>query len=132
MPICLSQNIVCLLAKSNIKDIYRVHGKINESKNPPIIVETGSTVLKTESLKYTSHHIWQDVKYYTQIKAILHTNYLSEHLTNKSHLGQFIIYIIIFINIVGLHMARYIRKDDQDPLINLRNEEQIHQLMIES
>ncbi|CAG9137796.1 unnamed protein product [Plutella xylostella] len=51
MVLCLSKNIDCSINKTDIKDIYRVRGKRENASNTPIIVETGSTLLKTDVIK---------------------------------------------------------------------------------
>ncbi|XP_039750812.1 uncharacterized protein LOC120627040 [Pararge aegeria] len=51
MILSLSNNIDCKINKSDIRDIYRIRSKKEGVQNTPIIVETSSTILKTEILK---------------------------------------------------------------------------------
>ncbi|CAH2091733.1 unnamed protein product [Euphydryas editha] len=51
MVTTLSQNLNCSISKNDVKDIYRVRSRNKENRNTPIVVETSSTILKTEILK---------------------------------------------------------------------------------
>lgn len=51
MVISLSNTVGCQMVKSDIRDIYRIRGKKDDIQNTPIIVETTSTLLKTDVLK---------------------------------------------------------------------------------
>lgn len=138
MVVSLSQNInniVCSIVKNDIKDIYRVRGN-KQNYNTPIVVETGSTLLKNDILKMAKNF---NIKHKTKLccKHLgLKTHedtpiFLSEHLTAK-----------------GLHfLARDLKKsgaykycwtaygkvlvkqDDQAPTSIIRSEAQIQQLM---
>lgn len=51
MVLSLSKSIGSNITKADIKDIYRVQGKKDKTLNHPIIVETSSTLLKTDTLR---------------------------------------------------------------------------------
>ncbi|KAL0841765.1 hypothetical protein ABMA28_014029 [Loxostege sticticalis] len=57
MVVTLSETIDCKINKSDIKDIYRVRSKKPDQKSTPIVVETGSVLLKTDILKMIAHAI---------------------------------------------------------------------------
>lgn len=51
MVLSLSSTIGGTLSKADIKDVYRVQEKKKESSNTAIVVETASTLIKTDILK---------------------------------------------------------------------------------
>ncbi|CAH0397638.1 unnamed protein product [Chilo suppressalis] len=88
MMINLSKSVDCSFSKSDINDIYRVRSK-SDNKNPPIVVETKSTLLKVELLKlaklfntkHKSKLCGKHLGYKTQEDIPI---FLSEYLTPKS------------------------------------------------
>lgn len=52
MVLCLAKNIDLEINPRDIKDIFRLHGK-KEGKNPPILVELDSAIIKQDLLKKT-------------------------------------------------------------------------------
>ncbi|CAB3251297.1 unnamed protein product [Arctia plantaginis] len=138
MVMCLSQKIDCPVAKCDIKDIYRLRGKSNDNTSTPIIVETGSTILKNDILKSSKTF---NIKHKSKLCCkhlglMTHTDtpiFLSEHLTNK---GSRLYFLARDLAKSGSYKycwtaygKVYIRKEDHAPIITLTSEEQIHQLM---
>ncbi|KOB65571.1 Zinc finger DNA binding protein [Operophtera brumata] len=88
MVLNLSNNVGGNINKPDIRDIYRVRGKKEGPQNTPIIVETSSTLLKTDILKMSKNF---NVKHKTKLRA-LHLGfrtsedtpiYVSEQLTAR-------------------------------------------------
>lgn len=138
MIVCLSRNIECKIDKSDVKDIYRLHGKNSESLNQPIIVETGSTFLKSDIMRMSR-------AYYTKHKSRLSCKhlgfksqedtpiYLSDHLTAK---GSRLHFLARDLTKSGAYKfcwtaygKVYVKKDEGSATIPIRTEEQIHKLM---
>lgn len=140
MVLCLSETIGCQVTKKDIKDIYRVRGKNPDQKNTPIIIETNSTLLKADFLKMAKSF---NVKTKSKLCA-KHLGFktqedtpvfLSEHLTAKGSRLHFL----------ARDVARskgykfcwtsfgkvYLRRNEQAPIIQIRSEEQTHQLLLE-
>lgn len=135
----LSQNISCPIAKYDIKDVYRVRGKNNESQKMPIVVETGSTLLKNEimkmgksfNIKHKTKLCCKHLGYKTQEDSPI---YLSEHLTPK---GSRLHFLARDLTKSGSYKfcwtaygKVYVKKDEHAPTIAVRTEEQIHQLIL--
>ncbi|KAJ8704230.1 hypothetical protein PYW08_012954 [Mythimna loreyi] len=136
----LSKGLDCLLTKSDIKDIYRVRGK-NDSQNTPIVVETGSTLIKNEILKKgKSFNKKQKSKLcckHLGFKSQEDTPvFLSEHLTAKGSRLYFLARDLIksgeYKYCWTAYGKVYIRKDDHAAIITIRSEEQIHQLIVKN
>lgn len=138
MVIRLSRNIDCTITKSDIKDIYRLRGKNSESLNQPIIVETGSTILKSDILKmgrayYIKHKARLSCKllgFQTQEDTPI---FLSEHLTAKGSRLHFLARDLIKSRAYKFCWTAYgkvyVKKDELSPTILIRNEEQVHKLI---
>lgn len=139
MVMTLSQNINCTLAKYDIKDIYRVRAKTSDNQNMPIIVETGSTLLKNEimkmgktfNIKYKTKLCCKHLGFKTQEDTPV---FLSEHLTPK---GSRLHFLARDLTKSGAYKycwtaygKVYVKKDDHAPTIIIRNEQQIHQLIV--
>ena len=137
MVLCLSKDIDCTMTKHDIKDIYRVRGKHSEKLNTPIIVETSSTLLKTDFLKMGKTF---NVKHKTKLccknlgfKSQENTPiFLSEHLTSK---GSRLFFLARDLTKSGCYKFCWtaygrvlVKKDESSPTITIRNEQQIQQL----
>ncbi|KAJ8706514.1 hypothetical protein PYW07_012592 [Mythimna separata] len=137
----LSNNIDCSIEKYEIKDIYRVRGKNSENQNNPIVVETGSTLLRNQILKMGKSF---NIKHKAKLCAKhlgFRTNedtpiFLSEHLTPK---GSRLYFLARDLKKSGAYKhcwtaygKVYVRKEDQGPTITIRSEEQIHQLLLKA
>lgn len=139
MVINLSHNIGCKIEKLDIKDIYRTRGKNSEKQNTPIVVETGSTLLKSEILKkgkdfnirnkskLCAKHLGFKVQEDTPI-------FLSEHLTQKGSRLFFLARDLAKSNGYKFCWTSYgnvyVRKDEHSPIVIIRSEEQVHQLLL--
>lgn len=137
----LSKNISCDFSRSDIKDIYRLRGKNSEGKNSPIIVETNSALIKSDFLrkakhfnstmntKLTAKHLGFKTREDTPI-------YISEHLTAKAARLHFLardLKVSKGYSFCWTNYGRvYVRKTDKSPIILIRSEEQLHQLMLEN
>lgn len=136
----LSKGIDCSLTKSDIKDIYRVRGK-NDIQNTPIVVETGSTLIKNEILqkgksfnkKHQSKLCCKHLGFKSQEDNPI---FLSEHLTPKASRLYFLARDLIkageYKYCWTAYGKVYIKKDDQAQKITVRSEEQIHQLKVKT
>ncbi|CAB3244667.1 unnamed protein product [Arctia plantaginis] len=139
MTLFLSQTIGCNINKHDIKDIYRVRGRNLELKKSPIVVETGSTLLKTEimktakafNIKHKAKLCCKHLGFKTQVDDPI---FLSEHLTAKGSRLHFLARDLVK---SGSHKYCwtsygnvYVMKDDQAPTITIRNEEQVHKLTL--
>lgn len=135
---CLARNLDCNFLKSDVKDIYRLRGKNSEGQNQPIIVETGSTIMKTEVLK-KSKSFNKTHKYKLTCKQLGYTThedtpiYLSEHLTTK---GSRLHFLARDLTKSGAYKfcwtaygKVYVKKDEQSPTVTIRSEEQVHKLI---
>lgn len=141
MVMCLSQNINCTIKKYDIKDIYRVRGKNTEIQKSPIIVETGSTLLKGEimkmgkafNLKHKSKLCCKHLGFKTQEDTPI---FLSEHLTPK---GSRLHFLARDLTKTGAYKfcwtaygKVYLKKDEQSPTLVIKSEEQVHQLILKT
>lgn len=138
MIVCLSRNIECKIEKADVKDIYRLRGKNSESLNQPIIVETGSTFLKSDVMrmsrayfiKHKSRLSCKHLGFKSQEDTPI---YLSDHLTAK---GSRLHFLARDLTKSGAYKfcwtaygKVYVKKDEGSPTISIRTEEQIHNLM---
>lgn len=135
----LSQNINCSMTKYDIKDVYRVRGKNNENQKMPIVVETGSTLLKNEimksgkyfNIKNKSKLCCKHLGFKTQEDSPI---FLSEHLTPKGSRLYFLARDLIksgaYKYCWTAYGRVYVKKEDLAPTISIRSEEQIHQLLV--
>lgn len=141
MVMCLSHSIDCKITKSDIKDIYRVRGKNSEKTNTPIIIETSSTLLKTDILKMAKsfnikHKIKLSVKH-LGIKTHEDTPvFITEHLTIKGSRLHFLSRDLAKSKAYRFCWTAYgrvyVRKDEHSPIITIRSEEQVHHLLLEA
>lgn len=139
MVMCLCQNIDCTIYKYDIKDIYRVRGKNTEIENSPIIVETGSTLLKGEimkmgkafNLKHKSKLCCKHLGFKTQEDTPI---FLSEHLTPKGSRLHFLARDLAKSGAYKFCWTAYgkvyLKRDELSPTLNIKSEEQVHQLTL--
>lgn len=138
MVLCLSKHVNCKIEKSDIKDIYRVQGKKAEDKNLPIIVELGSVILKTDVLKLCKSYNIKN-KHKLQAKHLGFTRnedtpiYVSEQLTPKGarlfFLARDLTKLKKFKYCWTSFGRIYARKDENSPVIIIKNEMQVHHLL---
>lgn len=137
MAICLAKNLDCTITKYDIKDIYRTRVKNSEITDTPIIVETGSTLIKSEIMKMGKAFI---IKYKSKLRCN-HLGFksqeetpifLSEHLTSKGSRLHFLARDLTKSGEFKYCWTAYgkvlLKKDEHSPTITIRNEQQIHQL----
>lgn len=139
MVLALSDTVGCTLSKSDIKDIYRVKGKNHEQRNTPIVVETGSALLKTDLLKLAKSY---NIRNKSNKLCAKHLGFktqedtpifISENLTRKGarlhflarDLGQSKSYKFVWTS----YGRVYVRKNEQSPIIQIKSEQQIQQLL---
>lgn len=140
MTMCLFHNLECTINKYDIKDIYRVRGKTADKQNTPIVVETGSTILKTEilkmaksfNLKHKNKLSCKHMGFKTQEDTPV---FIAEHLTAK---GSRLHFLARELTKSGKHKfcwtaygKVYTKKDENSPTIVIRSEEQVHKLLLE-
>lgn len=138
MVVCLSNNINCKVEQSDIKDIYRIRSKKPQHTNTPIIVETNSAILKSDFLKMAKVF---NVRNQSKLRAKhvgLKTNeeipiYLCEHLTATNarlhYLSRDLAKSKDYKFCWTAYGKVYVRKNEQSPIIMIRNEEQIQHLL---
>nr|XP_026495545.1 uncharacterized protein LOC113400254 [Vanessa tameamea] len=138
MVINLSTNIESKISETDIKDIYRVRSKKEGFENTPIIVETNSTIVKTNVLKLSKTF---NIKHKSKLCAKhlgLNTSedtpiFVSEHLTAKASRLYFLARDLV--KTKGYHFSWtaygkvYVRKDESSQIILIKNESQIHKLL---
>lgn len=135
---CLSTNIGSSLKRSDIKDIYRLRPKKDGTKNTSIVVETSSTLIKNEFLKMSKVF---NIKHKTKLRVLhlgLKTSedtpiFTAEHLTPRGSrlffLARDLAKSKAYKYCWTAYGKVYIRKEDNAPIIVLRTEDQIQQLM---
>ncbi|KAJ8704364.1 hypothetical protein PYW08_013088 [Mythimna loreyi] len=139
MAMCLSQSLDCKMARYDIKDIYRVRGKTNEVQNSPIVVETGSTLLKAEimamgkafNVKHKTKLCCKHLGFKTQEDTPI---FIADHLTPKASRLYFLARDLAKSGAYKFCWTAYgkvyLKKDEQSQPITVRSEDQVHQLMI--
>lgn len=139
MMTCLSKNLDCKIVDSDIRDIYRVNGK-SQLKNSPIIVETCSTITRTNILRMCK-------AYNTKRKEKLCAKHLgftknedtpifvSEQLTAKGARLHFLARDLAkskSYKFCWTAFGRvYVRRNETSPKIRIDNEAQVHSLLQE-
>lgn len=140
MVVTLSENIDCKISKSDIKDIYRVRSKRPEQKNTPIIVATGSVLLKSDILKMAkSFNIRNKSKLCAKhlgLKSHADTPiFLSENLTQKAsrlyYLARDLAKSKGYKFVWTSYGKIYVRKAEQSPIVLIKSEQQVHTLLLE-
>ncbi|XP_050665944.1 uncharacterized protein LOC126966113 [Leptidea sinapis] len=138
MALCLSQTIDCKISKTDIKDIFRVRGK-NNDKPSPIIVETGSTLIKTNFLRLgKSFNVRQINKLCCKHLGLKFQEdtpvFLGEHLTMKGSRLHFrardLVKSMAYKFCWTAYGKVFVRKDENSTINRIRNEEQVHQLLL--
>ncbi|KAI5639514.1 hypothetical protein NE865_08014 [Phthorimaea operculella] len=138
MVVNLSKAIDCKVAAGDIKDIYRVRGKKEQTKNTPIIVELTSTIQRTEFLKMAklfnikhqeklcAKHLGFKTNEYTPI-------FVSEQLTAKGARLYFLARDIAKTKSYKFCWTAYgriyLRKHENSPIIMIKSEAQANSLM---
>lgn len=137
MVISLSNTIGCQMAKSDIKDIYRIRGKKDDIQNTPIIVETASTLLKTDVLKmckaFNTKHKSKLCAKHLGIRLFEDTPiFVSEQLTAIASRLYFLARDLVKSQSYKFCWTSYgkvyVRKDENSRIILIKSESQIQQL----
>ena len=141
MVVTLSNSINRKIDKSDIKDIFRVKGKKVQEKNCPIVVETSSTIIKTDFLKSCKLF---NIKNKDKLRA-KHLGFttdenspifVSEQLTGKGARLFFLARDLVKTRKYKFCWTSfgkvYVRKDENSPIINIISESQIHHLQQET
>lgn len=137
MAISLSQTIGGDLKKTDIKDIYRLKGKKEETNNTPIIVETSSTIIKTDMLKMSkAYNVKQKTKLCAKHLGLRSSEdtpiFICEQLTAKASRMHFLARDLVKTKKYKFCWTSfgkvYVKKDENLPAILIKSEAQIHQL----
>lgn len=141
MITCLSKTVNLDICPRDIKDIFRLKARNDKEKSPPIIVELGSTILRTDLLKKTKEFNIKN-KCKLQAKHLGFTIneetpvYLSEQLTAKGarlfFLSRELAKSKKFKYCWTAFGRVFVRKDDFSKIICIQNEAQVHQLLLET
>lgn len=134
----LSESLDFNITKTDIKDIYRVRPKSSDNKSPTIVVETSSTILKNDILKAAKSF---NIKHKSKLCAKhlgLKTQedtpiFLSEHQTPKGERLHFLARDLAksknYKFCWTAYGKVYVRENEHSPIIMIRSESQVHQLL---
>lgn len=141
MMTCLSNTVNLELCNRDIRDIFRLKARNDKEKSPPIIVELGSTILRTDLLRKSKEFNYKN-KSKLQAKHLGLTTcedtpvYISEQLTAK---GARLFFLAR--DLAKSKKYKYcwtsfgrvfVRKDDFSKIICVQSEVQVHQLLLET
>lgn len=138
IALSLSKSVGCTLNKNDIKDIYRIRGKKEGAQNTPIVVETSSSLLKTDILKASKmfnirHKSKLCAKHLGLRKSEDTPIFISENLTPRGSRLHFLARDLAKTKSYKFCWTAYgrvyVRKDENSMIITIRNEAQIHQLL---
>lgn len=138
MVMTLSETVDCSMNKADIKDIYRVRSRKSNEQNTTIVVETNSAILKSDILKKSKafnikHKLKICSKHLGFKKQTDVPVFLSEHLTVKGARLHFLARDVAKTKSYKFCWTSYgkvyLRKDENSPIITVRNEEQIQKLL---
>lgn len=138
MVVNLSSRIDCKIDKSEIKDVFRVQGKRDGVKNTPIIVETSSTMIKTDMLKACkSYNIRNKEKLRAKALGLTFEEetpiFVSEQLTAKGARLYFLareLHRTKQYNFCWTSFGKvYVRKGENSPVILINSESQVTHMM---
>lgn len=139
MVMCLSKNISVDLDIKDIKDIHRVQGK-DKTKDTPIVVELGSTLLKTDILQKAKSY---NRKNPTKIQAkhlgftIKEDNpiFISEQLTAKGNRLYFLARDLAKTKNYKFCWTAFgrvfVKRNENSQAVIIKNEAQVHHLLQE-
>lgn len=137
MVMRLSSTIGGNLRKEDIKDIYRVRGK-KEPHNPLIILETSSCLVKTDILKLCkSFNVRTKSKICAKHLGFRTSEdtpvFVSEQLTPRGSRLHFLARDLAktqqYKYCWTAYGKVYVRKTDDSPIISIKSESQVHQLI---
>lgn len=133
----LCNNIGCDIEKRDIRDIFRVHRK-NDTNKTHLITEMSSTMLKTEILKQAKNY---NIKYKEKLcakhlgftKNEYEPIYVSEHLTMKGARLYFLARDLAKSQDYKFCWTSYgkiyVRKNENSPIIVIKNESHVNSLL---
>lgn len=136
---CLSKTVGCNLNISDIKDIYRVRAKAERSTTTPIVVETSSTLLKTEILQKCKAFNIRNKEKLRGKHLGLRTGeetpiYVAEQLTPKSSRLHFLARDLAKTKNYKFCWTAFgkvfVRKDENSPIITVHSELQLQELIL--
>ncbi|XP_060807426.1 uncharacterized protein LOC132903368 [Amyelois transitella] len=139
MVLNLSRTIGSQIKKEDIKDVFRVRVKKEGVKNPPIIVETSSTILKNDVLKLCkSFNVRQKTKLCAKHLGLKISEdtpvFVAEQLTAKAARLFFLARDFAKSNFFKFCWTAYgkvyIRKNENSPIIQIKSEINIQNLKI--
>lgn len=140
MMTCLSNTVNLELRDRDIRDVFRLKARNDKEKSPPIIVELGSTILKTDLLRKSKEYNNKN-KCKLQAKHLGLTTsedtpvYISEQLTAKGARLFFLARDLTRskkFKYCWTSFGRvFVRKDDFSKIICVQSEAQVHQLLLE-
>lgn len=139
MVMNLTKTVDCQFSKSDIRDIYRIKSK-KEGTNSPIIVETSSTILKTEILKASkAFNVKNKEKLCAKHLGIKENPdspiYISEQLTAKGARLHFLARDLAKSKIYKFCWTSfgkvYVKKNETSPAIPITSKAQVHKLLQE-
>lgn len=137
MVLCLSKNINCNIAKSDIQDIYRIKTKRDKNSNSPVIIETSSTIQKSDIIKQCkSFNIKNSQKLRAKHLGFTKNEetpvYVAEQLTAKGarlfYLARDLVKTKLFKFCWTFYGRVYVRKNENSPIIHINTEPQIQHL----
>lgn len=136
----LATNLNCQVNDSDIRDIYRVQSKRKDKINTSIIVETRSTILKSDIIKRCKTFNIKNIQKLRAKHLGIKTNeetpiYISEQLTAKGSRLFFLARDLVKVKnykFCWTSFGRvYVRRDEESRIITITNEGQIQNLMQE-
>lgn len=141
MVLCLARNIDLDLGTKDIKDVHRIQGKKAGINNTPVIVELGSSILKSDMLqKVKTYNIKNKTK--LQAKHLGFTSneetpvFVSEQLTAKGARLFFLARDLAkskqYKYCWTAHGRVFVKKDDNSRSILIASEAQVHHLLQQS
>lgn len=137
MVVKLSENIGCSVARADIKDIYRVKNK-REENNSPIVVELSSTILRKDFIRSTKtfnirHKEKLCAKHLGHTKSEYTPVYISEQLTARGARLHFVARDLVkskgYKFCWTAYGRIYVRKNEDSPIILVRSEQQVQNLL---
>ncbi|XP_062532855.1 uncharacterized protein LOC134201635 [Bombyx mori] len=138
MTVNLSKVIDCKIEKNDITDIYRVQNKRSKVNNSSIVVELASTIKKTDFLKQVKafnirHKEKICAKHLGYKKEEYMPVFVSEQLTAKAARLHFLARDLAkskkFKYCWTAYGRVYIRRDENSPIIPIKAESQVNNLM---
>lgn len=138
MVLKLSDSVGCKMERPVIRDIYRIKAKKNSTENTPVIVELNSTLVKNDVLRSCkSYNIKQKTKLCARHLGMRTQEdtpiFVSEQLTPRAARLHFLARDLVKSKIYKYCWTAYgrvyLRKYDNTPVINIKSEAQIQQLI---